>query len=310
MHGHRRDYGLLLLLGMIWGGSFLFIKMAVADIPPMTVAAIRIVIGGAVLAAVAAGRGQDLWALRRHWRPLLIMGGFGTMLPFVMIGWGETHIDSGLAAILMAAVPFNTILLAHLFVREEPLSWGKILGCVLGFAGVIVLIGPEALSQLGGQALAQIAVLLATVCYAVNSIIARRLNHFSGETAGAGMLIAAALFAVPLSLLLDRPWELAPSGTALFAVVTLGWLCTGAGYLLFFRIIARAGAGFVSLNNFLVPLFGVIWGAIVLSERLEPRAFIALLLILAGVAAPRLLQRRGIAAAKTQLDKPSTSAIE
>ncbi len=309
MHGHRRDYGLLLLLGSIWGGSFLFIKMAVADIPPMTVAATRIVIGGAVLAAVAAGRGQNLWRLRHHWRPLLVMGAFGTMLPFVMIGWGETHIDSGLAAILMAAVPFNTILLAHLFVREEPLSWSKILGVVLGFAGVVVLIGPEALNQLGGQALAQIVVLLATVCYAVNSIIARRLNHFSGETAGAGMLIAAAIFAVPLSLALDRPWELAPSGTALFAVVTLGWLCTGAGYLLFFRIIARAGAGFVSLNNFLVPLFGVIWGAIVLGERLEPRAFIALLLILAGVAAPRLLQRRS-AEAKTQLDKPSTSAIE
>ena len=196
----------------------------------------------------------------------------------------------------MAAVPFNTILLAHLFVREEPLSWGKTLGCVLGFAGVIVLIGPEALNQLGGQALAQIAVLLATICYAVNSIIARRLNHFSGETAGAGMLIAAALFAVPLSLLMDRPWELAPSETALFAVSTLGWLCTGVGYLLFFRIIARAGAGFVSLNNFMVPLFGVIWGAVVLSERLEPRAFIALLLILAGVAAPRLLQRRPAAA--------------
>jgi drug/metabolite transporter (DMT)-like permease len=309
MHGHRRDYGLLLLLGSIWGGSFLFIKMAVVDIPPMTVAAIRIVIGAVVLAAVAAGRGQNLWQLRHHWRPLLIMGSLGTMLPFALIGWGETNIDSGLAAILMAAVPFSTILLAHIFVHEEPLSWGKILGCVLGFAGVVVLIGPAALSQLGGQALAQIAVLLATVCYAVNSIIARQLSHFSGEAAGAGMLIAAALFAVPLSLALDRPWNLAPSGTALFAVTTLGWLCTGVGYLLFFRIIASAGAGFVSLNNFMVPLFGVIWGAIVLGERLEPRAFIALVLILAGVAAPRLLRGRR-AAAMPQLDKPNTSAIE
>jgi len=308
MHGHRRDYGMLLLLGSIWGGSFLFIKMAVADVPPMTVAAIRIVIGGAVLAAVAAWRGQSLWSLRHHWRPLLIMGAFGTMLPFALIGWGETHIDSGLAAILMAAVPFNTILLAHFLVHEEPLSWGKILGVVLGFAGVVILIGPEALHQFGGQTLAQIAVLLATLCYAVNSIIARKLNHFSGEAAGAGMLIAAAVFAVPLSLAMGRPWALAPSATSLFAVTTLGWLCTGVGYLLFFRIIASAGAGFVSLNNFLVPLFGVIWGAIVLGERLEPRAFIALILILAGVAVPRLLQRRR--AAKAQLDKPSTSAIE
>jgi drug/metabolite transporter (DMT)-like permease len=112
---------------------------------------------------------------------------------------------------------------------------------------------------------------------------------------------------VPLSLVLDRPWELAPSVSALFAVSTLGWLCTGVGYLLFFRIIARAGAGFVSLNNFLVPLFGVVWGAIVLSERLEPRAFLALLLILAGVAAPRLMRPRPAA---VQAERPRTSAIE
>jgi drug/metabolite transporter (DMT)-like permease len=307
MHGHRRDYGLLLLLGAIWGGSFLFIKLAVADIPPLTVAATRIVVGGAVLAAVAKAHGQRLSELRRAWRPLLAMGALGTMLPFVLISWGETRIDSGLAAILMAAVPFSTILLAHVFVHDEPLSWAKIVGVVLGFAGVLVLIGPAALTTLGGETLAEIAVLLATFCYAVNSIIAKHLRQLSSEAAGAGMLIAAAICVVPFTLLLDRPWQLAPSWQSLAAVITLGWLCTGVGYLLFFRIIASAGAGFVSLNNFLVPLCGVIWGAIVLSERLEPRAFVALILILAGVAAPRLLLR---GSAQHHAERPSTSAME
>jgi drug/metabolite transporter (DMT)-like permease len=307
MHGHRRDYGLLLLLGTIWGGSFLFIKIAVADIPPITVAAIRIVLGGAVLAAVAKFHGQRLSDLRRAWRPVLAMGALGTMLPFVLISWGETHIDSGLAAILMAAVPFSTILLAHVFVHDEPLSWGKIVGVFLGFAGVVVLIGPEALTSLGSETLAQIAVLLATLCYSINGVIAKHVRQIGSELAGAGMLIAAAVCVVPLSLMFDRPWQLAPSWPSLAAVTTLGLLCTGVGYLLFFRIIASAGAGFVSLNNFLVPLCGVIWGAIVLSERLEPRAFVALILILAGVAAPRLLLR---GSAQRHADRPSTSAME
>jgi len=311
MHGYRRDYGLLLLLGAIWGGSFLFIKIAVADIPPVTVAAIRIVLGAAVLAAVAKVHGQRLLDLRRAWRPVLAMGGLGTMLPFVLISWGETHIDSGLAAILMAAVPFSTILLAHVFVHDEPLTWGKVVGVVLGFAGVLVLIGPAALTTLGGETLAQIAVLLATLCYSMNGVIAKKLRHIGSELAGAGMLIAAAVCVLPLSLLLDRPWQLAPSWQSLTAVITLGLLCTGVGYLLFFRIIASAGAGFVSLNNFLVPLCGVVWGAIVLGERLEARAFVALLLILAGVAAPRLLLRRSAQRPlPTYADKPSTSAME
>lgn len=311
MLGHRRDYVLLLTLGAIWGGSFLLIKLAVAGIPPATVAAIRIVIGAAVIAAVAKAHGQRLWELRRAWLPLLAMGSLGTMLPFVLISWGETRIDSGLAAILMSAVPFSTVLMAHIFVHDEPLSWAKIIGVLLGFLGVLVLIGPEALTHLGGAALAQIAVVLATFCYAANSIVARRLRHMSSESVGAGMLIAAAICSVPLSLLLDRPWELTPSWQSLAAVTTLGWLCTGAGYLLFFRIIASAGAGFVSLNNFLVPLCGVMWGAVVLHERLEPRAFIALVLILAGVAAPRLLRRKAaLSVAPGHSDKPSTSAME
>jgi drug/metabolite transporter (DMT)-like permease len=205
----------------------------------------------------------------------------------------------------MSAVPFSTVLMAHIFVHDEPLSWGKIVGVLLGFLGVLVLIGPGALTTLGGETLAQIAVLLATFCYAANSIIARRLRHISSESVGAGMLIAASICGIPLSLLVDRPWELAPSWGSLAAVVTLGWLCTGLGYLLFFRIIASAGAGFVSFNNYLVPLCGVVWGAVVLGERLEPQAFIALLLILAGVAAPRLLRRK-----PPQPDRPSTSAIE
>lgn len=271
----------------------MLIKLAVATIPPLTVAAARIVIGAVVIGLAAAAQGQRLGALRGAWLPVLAMGSLGTVLPFALIGWGETRIDSALAAILMSAVPFATVVLAHFFVHDEPLSLAKMIGIALGFAGVVVLIGPDALTQVGGVALAQLAVLLATLCYAANGIVARRLRTIPSESVAAGMLIAAAICGVPLSLVFDRPWTLAPSWPSIAALVALGVLGTGVGYILFFRIIARAGAGFASLNNYLVPLFGVLWGAVVLNERLEPRALVALLLILAGIAAPRLLQRFG-----------------
>lgn len=271
----------------------MLIKLAVATIPPLTVAAARIVIGAVVIGLVAAAQGQRLGALRGAWLPVLAMGSLGTVLPFALIGWGETRIDSALAAILMSAVPFATVVLAHFFVHDEPLSLAKMIGIALGFAGVVVLIGPDALTQVGGVALAQLAVLLATLCYAANGIVARRLRTIPSESVAAGMLIAAAICGVPLSLVFDRPWTLAPSWPSIAALAALGVLGTGVGYILFFRIIARAGAGFASLNNYLVPLFGVLWGAVVLNERLEPRALVALLLILVGIAAPRLLQRFG-----------------
>jgi drug/metabolite transporter (DMT)-like permease len=293
LSARRGDYAALLLLGATWGGSFMLIKLAVATIPPLTVAAARIVIGAVVIGLVAAAQGQRLGALRGAWLPVLAMGSLGTVLPFALIGWGETRIDSALAAILMSAVPFATVVLAHFFVHDEPLSLAKMIGIALGFAGVVVLIGPDALTQVGGVALAQLAVLLATLCYAANGIVARRLRTIPSESVAAGMLIAAAICGVPLSLVFDRPWTLAPSWPSIAALVALGVLGTGVGYILFFRIIARAGAGFASLNNYLVPLFGVLWGAVVLNERLEPRALVALLLILAGIAAPRLLQRFG-----------------
>jgi drug/metabolite transporter (DMT)-like permease len=293
LSARRGDYAALLLLGATWGGSFMLIKLAVATIPPLTVAAARIVIGAVVIGLAAAAQGQRLGALRGAWLPILAMGSLGTVLPFALIGWGETRIDSALAAILMSAVPFATVVLAHFFVHDEPLSLAKMIGIALGFAGVVVLIGPDALTQVGGVALAQLAVLLATLCYAANGIVARRLRTIPSESVAAGMLIAAAICGVPLSLVFDRPWTLAPSWPSIAALVALGVLGTGVGYILFFRIIARAGAGFASLNNYLVPLFGVLWGAVVLNERLEPRALVALLLILVGIAAPRLLQRFG-----------------
>ena len=162
------------------------------------------------------------------------------------------------------------------------------MGVALGMAGVAVLIGPGALMGAHGELLGEIAVTCAALCYAVNGLVARRLPPMPVEVISAGCLLSATLVCLPLSLVAERPWQATPSTLSLAALVLLGVLNTAGGYLLLFRLVVRAGAGFSSLNNFLVPLFGVMWGVLLLQERPSPRAFAGLLLILGGLAAVRL----------------------
>lgn len=284
----RGDYLLLMLLGLTWGGSFLLIKLAVATIPPLTVVAGRIVIGAAVLGLLAWWRGAKLPRDRASWSKLFVMGTLGTMLPFALITWGETRIDSGLAAILMSFVPIGAIVLAHVFQHDERLTGGKIVGVMLGAAGIVVLVGPSALAGLGDELVAQLVVLAAALCYSGNTIVARRLGSLSPDIVSIGMLLAAGAIAVPAAVVIDRPWQLEPSSLSLVALLLLGVLSTALGYVLLFAVVARAGAGFAAFNNFLVPPVGVAWGVALLGEQPGPNALIALALILAGLAAPRL----------------------
>jgi drug/metabolite transporter (DMT)-like permease len=288
---NRGDYLLLIALGLTWGASFLLIKLAVATIPPLTVVAGRIVVGVVVLLVIARARGVTLPTDRRSWAKLAVMGALGTVLPFFLITWGETRIDSGLAAILMAFVPIGAILLAHLFQHDEKLTVGKVVGVALGCIGLVVLVGPSALAGLGHELTAQLAVLAAALCYAGNSIVARRLGGLSADIVSIGMLLTAGMIAVPAAIAVDRPWTLSPSALSLLAVVLLGVISTALGYVLLFAVIARAGAGFSSFNNFLVPPVGVVWGVLLLGEQPSPHALVALVIVLAGLAAPRLWSR-------------------
>lgn len=288
---NRGDYLLLLALGVTWGASFLLIKIAVATIPPLSVVAGRILVGAVALGVIAALRGTKLPTDGRSWLKLGIMGTIGTVLPFFLISWGELRIDSGLAAILMAFVPIGALVLAHLFYHDEKLTAGKLVGVLLGVAGIVVLVGPSALAGLGHEVTAQLAVLGAALCYAGNTTIARRLGGLPAEIVSIGMLLTAAVIAVPAALVVDQPWRLEPSAMSILAVVLLGVVSTALGYVLLFAVVARAGAGFAAFNNFLVPPVGVVWGVLLLGETPSPHALAALLIVLAGLAAPRLWTR-------------------
>ncbi len=287
-----QDYLLLLFLSALWGWSFPLIKIGVSSVPPLWVAGGRISLGAIALLTFMAIRGTRLPRGRSTWARLAYMGIVGNILPFALIRWGESHVPRGIAAILMAMVPMMVVLVAHFHLPDEPLTFGKTVGVVLGIAGTLVLIGPSAFSGFGSSFTGEVAILLATICYASSVLAGRGVPALPAGSASAAMLLVAAPLSLVVASVIDPPWTLAPSSESLAAVGTLGVLCTGLGMLLFFSVLSRAGAGFVSMNNFLVPLFSVLYGHFGMAERLPLSAYAAMGLILLGLGVQRLKLRR------------------
>lgn len=284
-----RELALLGLLAAIWSSSFVFIRVAVETIPPMTVTAGRLAIAAAILIAFARAGGHRLPLKPAVWGLFLFIGCFGNALPFTLIGWGEQRIASGLTAILMGIMPVITVLLAHLFTDDERLDLRRAGGVVLGFCGLITLVGVEALSGLGAEVLSQLAVLGGASSYAVTTIFVRRFVRLPGRLMAAGATAAGTLLILPVALLHERPWTLDPSPESLLSVTALGIGATAFATLLYFRLIRRLGATVFSQVNYLVPVLGLGWGMLLLDERPGLQAFAALAMILAGVA---LVSRR------------------
>lgn len=275
---------MLLGLALVFGSAFFFVKLALESYGPLTVALLRVTLGGVILATIAACRGRALPRGARLWLSLLVMGALNNAIPFGLICWGQTHIDSGLAAILNATTPIFTVLAAHA-VGQERLTPQRLAGVVLGFLGVAVLIGPASLAHLDLTNLAEIAVLLAALSYAGAGIWGRRLRELPIEVAASGMLAGAALLLLPAALILEHPWRVAPAPVSLGAIAGLGALSTAIAYLLYFRLLRRVGPTNLLLVTFLLPLVALALGAAFLGERVEPRDLAGLLLILGGLAA-------------------------
>lgn len=273
-------------MAAIWGASFFLIKVAVQDIPPLSVVAGRILLGCLALLPILLLAGQRLPGDGRIWLDFLVVAVVGNIGPFFLIAWAELEIDSALAAILMGTVPIVAVLLAHGLTDDEKLSRGKLLGVLLGLGGVVLLVGPEALRGLGRGLWSQLAIVAAGCGYALSGIYARRrgLTRLPPAVIACGVLIAASAVIVPIALLLDRPWRLAPGAEPLLALLGLGLVSTGFAYIILFRLLAAAGVTFVALNNYLVPPFGLFWGFLILGEAIPSVALAALGLILAGVA--------------------------
>jgi len=287
------DWLLLATLSILWGGSFFFAKIVVAELPPLTVAFARVMLAAVILCVIARMRGVALPSCLPAWRPFFVMGLLNNALPFSLIFWGQTLIPSGLAAILNATTPFFTVLVAHVATIDERLSAPRLFGVAAGLAGVAVMIGPD-LREFGANAWGQLACLLAALCYAFAGVYGRRFRGEPALRVASGQLVASSLMLAPVAAVLERPWTVAaPSATAWAALLALAALSTALGYLIYFRILARAGATNVLLVTFLIPVSAILLGTLILGERLAARHVVGMIAIGLGLAAidGRVLQR-------------------
>jgi len=282
------EWIMLLALSIVWGGSFFFFKILVAELPVLTIVMVRVTAAAILLVGIVYLSGQRMPRSRQTWIAFGMMGIFNNVLPFSLIIWGKTHIQSGLAAILNATSPLFSVVLAHLWTREERLTPNRVSGVLIGLVGVVVLMGTKALAGLNLTSLAQLAVIVAAISYAWSAIYARRFRAFGIPPLpmAAGQTVIAAVLATPLALLIDRPWAFShtPSLSAWGALAGLIVLSTVLAYIVYFRILASAGATNALLVTFLSPVSALVLGALILKERLVLNDVLGMLLIFAGLA--------------------------
>jgi len=282
---HSGDWISLLLLTVLWGSSFLLNEIALTALPPSVLVAGRILIAAALIVGYLRLTGGSLPILGRAWWPMLVLALFGNVLPFHLVAWSQQHIDSSLAGVLMAVMPLFVLTLAHFFVPGARLTPYRTVGFVIGFTGVVFIIGPDFARGFDGNVAlwGAIAVLGAALSYSVSTIYARQLGAGDPVRRSAGMLIVASIMSLPAAAV-NLPAISTPSIGAALALVTLGLLATGFATLLYFRVIQGPGPTFLSLVNYLVPAWAVIAGAVFLDESLSTSVFVGLALILCGIA--------------------------
>lgn len=281
-----RDWFALVALTVMWGSAFLFTELALRAFPPTVLVTMRVVIAAAFLFLLLLASGGRLPRTLRGWRPMLFTAIFGAVLPMQLIAWGQQFIGSGETGVLMAVMPVFLFTLAHFFLPDERLGPSRLLGFMAGFAGVVLVIGPESLMA-GLQSerlLGSAAVLGAGLCYSINTVYARRLGPQSAMALAAGMSMIAAVMLAPLGLhaLPSVTWP--PGMLAGGSVIVLGLICSGFASWLYFRLVQGPGPVFLSLTTYLVPAWAVLAGALVLDEPLGRDVLGGLALILAGVA--------------------------
>ena len=277
---------LLLTLSLVWGGSYFFVGVAVDDLPPLTIVLCRVGLASIALLIFLACSGQSMPTDRRVWAAFFIMGLLNNAIPFSLIVWGQTHVSAGQASILNATTPIFTVIAAHVFTRDEKMKWRHLAGIALGFAGVVVLMGAAFLDAFTSSLLAQTALLGAAVFYALSVVFGRRFLQLgvAPMQIATGQVTAAALLLLPLVVLIDQPLQLAPPGLpSILAVLGLALISMAFAYVLYFRILASAGATNLSLVTMLVPPTAICLGILFLDEVLARHHLVGLVLIISGL---------------------------
>lgn len=279
---------MLATLSALWGGSFFFVEVALAGFPPFTIVAMRVGLAAVALWLFAFSIGLRVPRCIHVWAAFFGMGVLNNVLPFSLIVWGQTEIASGLASIFNATTPLFTVVVAGTLLPDERISVLKIMGLIAGLGGVVVMVGPGTLKGIGVHTLAELAILGAALSYAFAGVFGRRFRFMgiSPVVAAAGQVTASSIVLAPLTLLVDQPFSLPmPDGHVWLAVLGLALPSTSVAYVLYFRILATAGATNLLLVTFLIPVSAILLGWTVLGERLEIHHFIGFAFIAIGLLA-------------------------
>jgi len=280
----RSDWLLFGALGIMWGSSYLFIKIGVESFGTFTLIALRLLIGATLLWVVLRLRHIPLPRERRVYGHLLVMACINIAIPFTLITWAEQSVDSALAAIIAATVPLFVIVIAPAFLPDEPIRVNGVIGLLIGFVGIVILVSPG-LTSVGGNPAGELALLGASLSYAIGNIYNRRNVRGLPPLIPAVFQVTFALLIVGLiALVVERPWEARPDAQAVFSVVWLGIFGSGLAYMGYFRLLGRWGATRTSLVAYLLPIVGIVLGFLVLQESIDSTLVLGTGLVIAGVA--------------------------
>ncbi|MER8499868.1 EamA family transporter [Mesorhizobium sp. M0208] len=288
----RLELVLLVVLALLWGVSYSFIKIGVATIPPVTLIAARTLVAGGILFAWIRWRGLALPGDAASWRRFAFQACLNSVVPFTLIAWAERSLDAGLATILNATSPIFTFLLTALITRHEPATMRKLFGVAAGIAGICLVVGAPALGGLGQQILPQLAVVAATICYAGAAVFGRGFRGLDPMVPAAGSMLCGAAMLIPLSLAFDRPWTLAPSTASVLALLGLSVFSTALAFSIYFRLLHSLGSVGTTSQAYLRVPIGVAIGAVFLGESLGPSAWWGMALVVVGVAAMTIPQAK------------------
>ena len=282
-----RVWIMLLALSVLWGGSYFFIGVAVSELPPLTIIAIRVTLAAVTLWIISFAIGLRPPKSVKTWGAFLVMGTINNVIPFSLIVWGQTHIASGLASILNATTPLFTVIIAGVLLQDERITAKKGVGVIVGFFGVVLMIGPSALKGLGADTIAQVAMLGAAISYAFAGVYGRRFKEMgiNPVLTAAGQVTASSIIMMPIAVTIDHPFlSPLPSFKIWVAIVGLAIMSTALAYILYFRILASAGATNLLLVTFLIPVSAILLGAFVLNERLDLVHFVGMFFISIGLS--------------------------
>jgi drug/metabolite transporter (DMT)-like permease len=286
---------LLLLLATLWGGSYTFIKLGVATIPPITLIAARTLIAGLLLLIVTRWRGLSLPKDAATWWRFLFQACLNSVIPWTLIAWGERSLDAGVATILNSTSPIFTLFLMLAIGRQQTLRLRELFGVVAGMAGICLIVGVQAYNGLGEQLAAQVAIVAATICYAGGAIFSRGFKGLDPMAPAAGSLLCGAAILTPISLLLERPWTIAPSASSVLALFALAVFSTGLAFVIYFRLIQTLGSVGTTSQAYLRVPIGVVIGVLFLGESVTSTGWIGLGCVVIGVAAMTMPTRKAMA---------------